>query len=85
MPSDAIPAAASTARSLAQFSPAAGMVAWACTGLLAFTVVYLGEHYVIDVIAGLALSEAVWRAEPAILPFAHLGLDVLHELERLMS
>ena len=85
MPSDAIPAAASTARSLAQLSPVAGVVAWGCTGLLAFTVVYLGEHYVTDVIAGLALSEAVWHAEPAILPLVHLGLDVLHELERLVS
>jgi membrane-associated phospholipid phosphatase len=85
MPSDAIPAAASTARSLAQFSPAAGVVAWGCTGLLAFTVVYLGEHYVTDVIAGLALSEAVWHAEPAILPLVDLGLDVLHELERVVG
>jgi hypothetical protein len=55
------------------------------TGLLAFTVVYLGEHYVTDVIVGLALSEAVRRAEPAILPLVHLGLDVLHEIERRMS
>ena len=82
MPSDAIPAAVVTARSLAQMSPAAGAVAWGCTGLLGFTVVYLGEHYVIDVGAGLALAEAVWRAEPAMLPFVRLGLGVLHELER---
>ena len=85
MPSDAIPAAAVTARSLGQISPAAGAVAWGCTGLLAFTVVYLGEHYVIDVIAGLALAEAVWRAEPAVLPFVRIGLGVLHELERRVS
>lgn len=56
--------------------------AWGCTGLLAFTVVYLGEHYVI---VGLAVSEAVWHAEPAILPLVHLGLDALHELERLVT
>jgi membrane-associated phospholipid phosphatase len=61
------------------------VVAWGCTGLLAFTVVYLGEHYVTDVIAGLALGEAVWHAEPAILPLVDLGLDVLHELERIVS
>jgi membrane-associated phospholipid phosphatase len=85
MPSDAIPAAASTARSLAQLSPVAGVVAWGCTGLLAFAVVYLGEHYVTDVVAGLALSEALWHAEPVILPLVHLGLDVLHELERLAT
>ena len=85
MPSDAIPAAAVTARSLARLSPAAGVPAWACTGLLALTVVYLGEHYVVDVIAGLLLSEAVVRAEPVMLPLVRLGLDVLHELDRLVS
>lgn len=56
-----------------------------CTGLLAFTVVYLGEHYVTDVIAGLALAEAVWQAEPAMLPPVRIGLGVLRELERLIS
>jgi PAP2 superfamily protein len=49
MPSDAIGAAVVTARSLARISPAASAVAWGCTGVLAFTVVYLGEHYVVDV------------------------------------
>lgn len=85
MPSDVIPAAALTARSLKQFSSAAAAVAWGCTGVLAFTVVYLGEHYVVDVIAGLALTEAVWGAETAMLPLVHLGLDVLRELERRVS
>ncbi len=85
MPSDVIPAAAVTARSLAQIDAAAGAVAWGCTGLLAFTVVYLGEHYVIDVVAGLALAEAVRRAEPAMLPLVRIGLGVLHELERRAS
>jgi membrane-associated phospholipid phosphatase len=85
MPSDVIPAAALTARSLAQFNSVAAAVAWAATGVLAFIVVYLGEHYVVDVIAGLALSEAVWRAEPAMLPLVHVGLDILHELERRVS
>ncbi|MDQ4025379.1 MAG: phosphatase PAP2 family protein [Actinomycetota bacterium] len=85
MPSDVVPAAAVTARSLAQLSQAAGMSAWACTALLALTVVYLGEHYVVDVIAGLVLSEAVWRAEPVMLPLVRLGLDILHELDRLVN
>jgi hypothetical protein len=49
---------------------------------LAFTVVYLGEHYAIDVTAALALAEAVWRAEPTMLPLIRIGLGVLHELER---
>ncbi|MDP8968280.1 MAG: phosphatase PAP2 family protein [Actinomycetota bacterium] len=82
MPSDAIPGAVVTARSLAQINPAAGAAAWGGTALLAFSVVYLGEHYVTDVIAGLALAEAVWRAEPAMLPLVRIGLGVLRELER---
>ena len=85
MPSDVVPAAALTARSLAQLDRTAGALAWTCTGLVAVTVVYLGEHYVVDVIAGLALSEAVWRAEPAVLPLVHLGLDVLRGLEERVS
>jgi hypothetical protein len=85
MPSDAIAAAAVTARSLAQISSTAGAAAWGCTGMLAFTVVCLGEHDVIDVIAGLALAEAVWLAEPAMLPLVRIGLGVLRELERLIS
>ena len=85
MPSDAVPAAALTARSLAQISPAAGAAAWAATALQAFALVYLGEHYLVDVIAGLALAEAVWRAEPAVLPLARRGVDALRALRRLTS
>jgi len=36
-----------------------GAVGWAYTGALGFALVYLGEHYVADLVAGLALTEAV--------------------------
>jgi membrane-associated phospholipid phosphatase len=85
MPSDALPAAAITARSLAEISPVAGAVGWACTALDGFALVYLGEHYVIDLIAGLLVVEAVWRAEPAVLPLVRIGVDVLRGLERLVD
>ena len=41
-----------------------GIVGWAYAVTLGFGLVYLGEHYVIDLVAGLALAEGVRRAEP---------------------
>jgi hypothetical protein len=35
----------------------------------AFAVVYLGEHYVADVVVGLLIAEAVRRGEPYAAPF----------------
>lgn len=46
----------------------AGALGWAYAGTLGFALVYLGEHYVADLIAGLALAEAVRRAVPAAAP-----------------
>lgn len=82
MPSDALPALAITARSLAQISTAAGATAWMLTALDAITLVYLGEHYVIDLIAGLALVELIWRSEPLALPLVRAGVLALRGLER---
>ncbi len=45
-----------------------GIVGWAYALTLGFGLVYLGEHYVIDLVAGLALAEAVRRAEPYTAP-----------------
>ena len=47
-----------------------GALGWAYAGTLGFALVYLGEHYVVDLAAGLALTEGVRRlgprAEPAV-------------------
>ncbi|HEY8771378.1 MAG TPA: phosphatase PAP2 family protein, partial [Thermoleophilaceae bacterium] len=45
---------------------------WAYASTLGFGLVYLGEHYVIDLIAGFALAEAVWRFAPRAEPWAKL-------------
>lgn len=74
MPSDHFLAAALTARSMAAASPVAAAVAWPLVGLAGVTLVYLGEHYVIDLIAGIALAEAVWRAEPAVAPLVRVSV-----------
>jgi hypothetical protein len=59
------------ARMLDEAGPAEGAVGWAYAGTLGFALVYLGEHYVIDLLAGLALAEGIRllgpRAAPALL------------------
>jgi membrane-associated phospholipid phosphatase len=46
----------------------AGAIGWAYAGTLGFALVYLGEHYVADLIAGLALAEGVRRGMPVAAP-----------------
>lgn len=58
-----------------------GALGWAYTGALGFSLVYLGEHYVVDLAAGLALAEAVRRLEPAVAPGAALAAGALRRLE----
>jgi len=53
---------------LAEIGPLYGVLGWTYVALASFAVVYLGEHYVIDVIAGLAVAEAVRRGEPVVNP-----------------
>jgi membrane-associated phospholipid phosphatase len=50
------------ARILSQVGPRHAALAWLYAGTLGFGLVYLGEHYVIDLLAGLALAEGIWRA-----------------------
>jgi hypothetical protein len=53
---------------LTDVGPVPGVVGWAYTAALGFALVYLGEHYVADLLAGLALTEGVRRAAPAAAP-----------------
>jgi membrane-associated phospholipid phosphatase len=68
MPSDHISSAAITARGLMEVNPALGAIGWTYVAGAAFAVVYLGEHYVADVLAGLAVAELVHHAEPLAAP-----------------
>jgi membrane-associated phospholipid phosphatase len=52
------------AQLLAETGPLAGALAWGYTVTLGFALVYLGEHYVVDLIAGAALTTAVRRVGP---------------------
>lgn len=49
---------------LAEVGPVAGAIGFAYTGTLGFALVYLGEHYVVDLIAGAALTLTVRRMAP---------------------
>jgi membrane-associated phospholipid phosphatase len=69
MPSDHISSAAITAMGLAEVGPLYGAIGWGYVASASFAVVYLGEHYVADVLAGLLVAEAVRRAEPYAGPF----------------
>jgi membrane-associated phospholipid phosphatase len=49
---------------LGEVGPVAGALGWAYAGLLGLALVYLGEHYVADLLAGAALAETVRRSAP---------------------
>jgi membrane-associated phospholipid phosphatase len=69
MPSDHISSAAITAMGLAELGPLYGAVGWTYVAAASFAIVYLGEHYVADIVVGLAIAEVVRRAEPLAAPF----------------
>jgi membrane-associated phospholipid phosphatase len=56
------------AQLLSEADPVAGALGWAYTGTLGFALVYLGEHYVVDLIAGAALTGALRRLAPRAAP-----------------
>ncbi len=58
---------------------------WVYTGTLGFALVYLGEHYVVDLIAGAAIVLLVRRGEPLARPLAHLVNERLQRLEAIAA
>jgi hypothetical protein len=55
---------------LAETGPVAGAVGFSYAALLGLALVYLGEHYVADLIAGAALAETVRTQAPRMAPLA---------------
>jgi hypothetical protein len=66
---------------LGEVGPVPGALGWAYASTLGFALVYLGEHYVIDLLAGLALAESVRIARPAASPLAARFAGRVRELE----
>jgi membrane-associated phospholipid phosphatase len=73
------------ALSLAEVGKVEGALGWTYAGTLGFALVYLGEHYVTDLIAGAALVAVVRRGEPLAEPLVHGVNRGLRRLERLAS
>jgi membrane-associated phospholipid phosphatase len=48
--------------------PIPAVLGWGYASVLGFALVYLGEHYVVDLAAGLALAGAVRVAAPVAAP-----------------
>ena len=78
MPSDHIASAAITAMGLWEVRTAYGVAGWTYVVAASFAVVYLGEHYLTDVLAGLAIAEIVRRGEPIAVPIAR---TIAHAME----
>ena len=70
MPSLHFATSVTAAHVLSGTSRAAGAFGWAYALTLGLALVYLGEHYVVDLAAGLALAETIQRATPAAAPAA---------------
>jgi membrane-associated phospholipid phosphatase len=67
---------------LGETGPAQGAFGLAYAGVLGFALVYLGEHYVIDLLAGAAIVIAVRRGERYVDPIAQAISRGLQSLER---
>jgi membrane-associated phospholipid phosphatase len=85
MPSLHFATSVTAALALAEAGRAEGAIGWGYAGTLGFALVYLGEHYVTDLLAGAALVVLVRRGELLAEPLV-LGVNrALRRLERLAS
>jgi membrane-associated phospholipid phosphatase len=70
---------------LAEASPGRGVAAYGYAAALGLALVYMGEHYAIDLIAGAALVAAVRAGEPLLEPAALRLSDAIQRLERIAN
>ena len=85
MPSLHFAASVMAALLLAEAGPAEGAFGWGYAAALGFALVYLGEHYVTDLLAGAALVLAVRKGEPHFEPAALAVSRGLQRLERIAN
>jgi hypothetical protein len=85
MPSLHFATSVTAAHVLSEYGRVRAAVGWSYAGTLGIALVYLGEHYVVDLLAGLALAEAVRVAVPVMEPLVAPALDGLDRLEAVMS
>ena len=81
MPSLHFATSVMAAHLLSEAGPVEGAVGWAYAATLGLALVYLGEHYLVDLLAGLALTEAVRHAAPPVAPAAGAFSRAVQRLE----
>jgi len=82
MPSLHFATSVMAAHVLSDVGPVEGAVGWAYAGTLGFALVYLGEHYVVDLLAGAALAEGIRRGGPRAAPLLRGFSRAVKALER---
>jgi len=82
MPSLHFATSVSAAHVLAETGTVAGRLGWTYAILLGIALVYLGEHYVVDLAAGLVLAEGVRMGAPGLAGPARALSRGVHALER---
>ena len=85
MPSLHFATSVSAALSLSEAGKVEGALGWSYALTLGFALVYLGEHYVTDLVAGALLVAAVRRGEALAEPVVHTINESLQRLERIAS
>jgi len=81
MPSLHFATSVTAAHVLAETGVVHGTIGWTYTLMLGLALVYLGEHYVVDLAAGLALAEGVRKGVPAAKPLGRRLSSVVQALE----
>ena len=85
MPSLHFATSLTAALALAEAGKVEGVLGWSYAGTLGFALVYLGEHYVTDLVAGALLVVLVRRGEAYAEPLVHGVTRGLRRLERLAN
>jgi membrane-associated phospholipid phosphatase len=80
MPSLHFATSVMAAHVLREVGPVEAAVGWTYAAGLGFALVYLGEHYVTDLIAGLVLAETVRVAAPRVAPYTRAIADSIRRL-----
>jgi membrane-associated phospholipid phosphatase len=69
------------ARVLGSVGRGPAALGWLYAATLGFGLVYLGEHYVVDLLAGLALAEGIHRLAPRVEPAVRALAGAMQRLE----
>jgi membrane-associated phospholipid phosphatase len=85
MPSLHFATSVTAALALAEAGKVEGALGWGYAGTLGFALVYLGEHYVTDLLAGALLVAAVRRGERLAEPVVNEVNGILQRLEGIAS